>query len=416
MLVLLEAHSERRHSARDLIVALCSTALLVASTNLFAAERVETKGERRSAIRATATSGSCFDPLKPTRRRSVRSGPPCSIRPTLSITVSEPAVCANDIVRVSWQASESGAQVCIDGVGSGLPATGFRDILLASSTVFRGRAFYCNYGAEARAEVAVLPQPSGRITLSTTSVEPNATFTASMPPGAASYAWNVTNGTIVSGATSNVATVRAGSSGVVTVSGTASNGEGCGASDTALVSIIEPIPPPNVTGWPDSAPPRQFGQGFPLRFTIENGTSWSIRSSFGECLDPPSGTGDGPVETVYHVCFGVETGVDTVTLTVTGPGGTTIKTLEVLVNCGHPATLEAAATSIPHGATTTLRITPYSAWTLTSAKGNPLSKTSGCCLETVTFTGAVVGTDTVTLTWQACPGEPNAATVQITVQ
>jgi PKD repeat protein len=296
-----------------------------------------------------------------------------------------------------------------------LPAEGFRDIELASSTVFRGRAFYCNYGVEARAEVAVLAQPSGRITVSTTSVEANTTFTASMPPGATSYVWNVTNGSIESGANSNAATIRAGSSGVVTVNGTASNGEGGSGSDTALVSIIEPIPPPLVTGWPDSAPPRQFGEGFPIRFSVENGTSWSIRSSFGECLYPLSGSGDGPVQTVYHVCLGVEAGVDTVTLTVTGPGGTTVKTLDVLVNCGHPATLEAATTSIPRGSTTTLRITPYSTWTLTSSKGNPLSKTSGCCLETVTFTGAVVGTDTVTLTWQACPGEPNAATVQITV-
>ncbi len=237
MLGLFETHFETLRSARGLAFAIGGGALLVVSMNLFAAERAETKTERTPTMRTTATSGSCFDPPKPTRRRSA----PCSIRPTLSIIVSEPGICANDMVRVSWQASEPGAQVCIDGVGSGLPATGFRDIQLASTTVFRGRAFYCNYSAEAHAEVAVLPQPSGRITVSTTSVEANATFTASMPPDAASYAWNVANGTIVGGATSNVATVRAGSSGVVTVSGTASNGEGCSVSDTTLVSIIEPI-------------------------------------------------------------------------------------------------------------------------------------------------------------------------------
>ena len=415
MLGLFETHA-MRHSARDLTVVLCGTALLVVSMNLSAEERVETKTERiPPTIRTTATSGSCFDLPKPTRRRAVGKGPPCSIRPTLRITVSEPAICANGMVRVSWQASESGANVCIDGVGSGLPATGFRDIQLASSAVFRGRAFYCNYGAEVRAEVAVLPQPSGRITVSTTSVEANTTFTASMPPGAASYAWNATNGTIVSGANSNVATIRSGASGVVTVNGMASNGEGCSASDTALVSITEPIPPPIVTGWPESAPPRQFGQGFPLRFTIEHGASWNIASSLANCLSIPSGTSDGTFETIYSVCI-FDPGADTVTLTVTGQGGTTIKTLPVYVNCGHPGTLAAKDTSINQGATTTLTVGSYTSWTLASAKGNPLSKTSGCCEDTVTFTGAIRGIDTITLTWPACPGEPSMAMVQITVQ
>lgn len=411
---LFETYSEMRRTVHSFAVTICGATLLVVSMNLFAAERVETKTERIPTIRKTATSGGCFDPPKPTRRRAVRSGPPCSIHPTLSITVSEPAICANGMVRVSWQASEPRANACIDGVGGGLPSIGFRDVRLVHSTVFRGRAFYCNYGAEARAEVSVIPQPSGRVTVSTTRIEAQATFTASMPAGAVSYVWQLTNGMIVAGASSNTATIRAGASGVVTITGMASNGENCTASDTAVVSIIEPIPPPTVTGWPDSAPPRQFGQGFLLRFTIEHGASWNIASSLANCFSVPSAAGDGTFETIYGVCT-FDPGADTITLIVNGPGGSTTKTLPVNVNCGHPGTLTAKDTSINQGATTTLSVSSYTSWTLASASGNPLSKTSGTGAETVTFTGAVKGVDTVTLTWPACPGEPSTLSVQITV-
>ncbi len=142
--------------------------------------------------------------------------------------------------------------------------------------------------------------------------------------------------------------------------------------------------------------------------------SWHIDSSLANCFSVLSGTGDGTFETIYSVCT-FDPGADTITLIVNGPGGSTTKTLPVNVNCGHPGTLASKDTSINQGATTTLTVGSYTSWTLASANGNPLSKTSGCCEETVTFTGAIKGTDTITLTWPACPGEVNTLSVQITV-
>ncbi len=73
---------------------------------------------------------------------------------------------------------------------------------------------------------------------------------ASGPNGAATYAWSITNGTIISGGNGPIVTYQAGASGVASLQLTVGNATGCTASNSAVVPIIVLPPVGGTTGAP----------------------------------------------------------------------------------------------------------------------------------------------------------------------
>lgn len=163
--------------------------------------------------------------------------------------------------------------------------------------------------------------PSATVSAPSSAVS-GSTFIASMPAGAASYVWSATNGTIQSGQGTRTATIlvtgAAGST--VTVHGTASNGAGCTATDTASVAVTQPAPV-IVSFTADSYTVPAFGTTT-LRFSIQNAASWKLLSSLGNGRTPSNGTGSGSFTSQYG--RNVAAGADTVTLQVTGLDGSVI--------------------------------------------------------------------------------------------
>ncbi len=156
------------------------------------------------------------------------------------------------------------------------------------------------------------------------------TFSASMPFGAASYSWSVTGGTIQSGQGSRSITVlvTAAAGGSVVVRGTASNGGGCTASDSASVSVTAPAPDGSISANPTTV--AFFGPGSTLTVTVINGTSWNLVSSLGNPFGGNAGTGSGTF--TVHYDPQIAKGNDTITLTIYGQNGQTItRTVHILV-------------------------------------------------------------------------------------
>lgn len=149
------------------------------------------------------------------------------------------------------------------------------------------------------------------------------------------YQWQVTgNGSIVSGATSTVVTIRSGASGTLSVTGTAHNGT-CTAIDTKVVAVSPPLPViSNVNVMPN---PVLFGGLAAIEFTTANTTSWEVSSGIGNgfAVDPGRfGSGDGAQFVIYSAA--ANDGQETVTITATGPGGQTTQTLSFLVSDNAP--------------------------------------------------------------------------------
>lgn len=199
------------------------------------------------------------------------------------------------------------------------------------------------------------------------SVQPNTTFTASMPAGADSYQWQVTgNGSVLSGATSAVVTIRSGAAGSLSVTGTAQNGT-CTATDTKVVAISPPLPAiSNVSVMPN---PVLFGGLAAIAFTTSNTTSWAISSAIGNGFtsDPPhAGSGDGDHFVIYSASS--NDGQETMTITASGPGGQTTQTLSFLVSDSAPNTpptiSSVVATNTPSGLTLTYTLSGANYWVL----------------------------------------------------
>jgi hypothetical protein len=198
-------------------------------------------------------------------------------------------------------------------------------------------------------------------------VQPNTTFTASMPVGADTYQWQVSgNGSIVSGATSAIATIQAGTSGSISITGTATNGT-CTATDTKVVSV-SPAPPviSNVSVMPN---PVLFGGLAAIDFTTLNTTSWAISSAIGNGFtsDPPhAGSGDGDHFVIYSASS--NDGQETMTITASGPGGQTTQTLSFLVSDNAPNTpptvSPVVATNTPSGLTLAYTLSGANYWVL----------------------------------------------------
>jgi PKD repeat protein len=245
------------------------------------------------------------------------------------------------------------------------------------------------------------------------SVAPSATFSASMPFGAASYSWNVTNGTILSGQGTNVVSVRAGSSGSVSLSGTASNGSGCSASSSATVAIV--CPAASGTASVGSS----VNQGSSLSGSVSTTGSWTVTSALGNAVSPSSGNGS-----TSFTYTGTNAGNDTLTFTFTNACGSTVqRTANITVSVVIPAptaSISANPTSINFGQTSTLTFTVANAtsWQLSRTSGNHFAGgSSGTTSGTFTRTydaDTSTGVDTITLTVTG-PGGTATATCTITV-
>lgn len=198
------------------------------------------------------------------------------------------------------------------------------------------------------------------------SVPSNTTFTASMAAGAGSYQWQVTgNGSILSGATSAVVTIRSGASGTLSVTGTAQNGT-CTSTDSRVVAVSPPLPViSNVSVMPTSIP---FGGVAAIEFTTTNTTSWEISSGIGNgfASDPGRfGSGDGDNFVIYGACC--NEGQETATIMATGPGGQTTQTVSFLIsdsapNAPKPTITSIVATNTPSGLTLTHTLSGANYW------------------------------------------------------
>ncbi|MHB0971524.1 MAG: hypothetical protein ACYC7A_20800 [Thermoanaerobaculia bacterium] len=170
--------------------------------------------------------------------------------------------------------------------------------------------------------------PSANIT-APSSFPSGSTFYASMPAGAASYDWTVTGGSIQSGQGTQSITVlvTASAGGSVILAGTASND--CGSDhDTHSVSVTGAVPV--ISSFSANPTTIGFGGASTLTFTLENVTSWSLKSSIGNGFSQSSGTGSGTFTVTYSAAN--NTGVDAVAVLVEGPGGSAVRTIQITVN------------------------------------------------------------------------------------
>lgn len=109
-----------------------------------------------------------FTPLAPPpppqpvgRRRAVAPSLTVCRLPSLTLTASKAAACAQEPVTLTWQASDPNARVTIDSAGGTLPASGSTTVSSAFSAAYSGRATNaCGTGAEAIVVVPLTAQGS----------------------------------------------------------------------------------------------------------------------------------------------------------------------------------------------------------------------------------------------------------------
>src|SRR5262249_44138096 len=85
--------------------------------------------------------------------------------------------------------------------------------------------------------LTVSAYPSAVVLLTSTNVSPASTNTASAPAGATTYSWNISNGSIIGSANSQIVTYTAGTFGNMTLSLTVANASGCTANASTNLSI-----------------------------------------------------------------------------------------------------------------------------------------------------------------------------------
>ncbi len=226
-------------------------------------------------------------------------------------------------------------------------------------------------------------KPSAGIT-TPSSVDPNASFIAAMPAGASSYSWDVSGGAITSGQGTATVTIAAGSSGVVSIASTASNGEGCTDTGHANIAIVIPAPiitdftAPSIVEWATNAT---------VSFALQYTDSWTITTSstskgwngaidpgdanfFG---DPSQGPGGATTWTGASTCTAntnctpkISGSVavtfspylpnnDAIILTAVGPGGTTMASVPVKIPGANCKAVD-IATAVPVGSSATVAV------------------------------------------------------------
>lgn len=271
------------------------------------------------------------------------------------------------------------------------------------------------------------------------SVEPNVSFTASMPSGASSYSWDVSGGAITSGQGTSTVAITAGSAGLVSIRSTASNGVGC--TDTSVLNVSIVIPPPVITDL--TAPSTvEWATVASVSFALQHTDSWTITTSstsngWGDAFDPgdinyfgdPStGPGGAPTWTGASTCApntncspkisGSVTltfvpylpNRDAIILTAVGPGGTRTASVPVKIpgaNC--KAVDIASAVAVGSSATLTVKWITSDAGTLvpSSSLGNAFSPTNrpvpeGLGTYSFLYTRSIAGDDHVRFSGPSC--------------
>ena len=229
----------------------------------------------------------------------------------------------------------------------------------------------------------------------------------------ATYAWTITNGTITAGAGTRSVTWRAGATGPVRLSVTVRTSAGCTSSGTADVALD---PSPTISSFTATPSTISFFGTSTLNFTIANATSWSLSSSLGHSAGPASGSGSGAFTAVYSADNA--TGTDTVTLTVTGPCGTTTQTVQIVV-CSPADTPNATITapsSVCHDSTDNAASVPSAgagatyAWTITNG-----TITGGNGTNAITFSAGPTGPVQLSVTVTNASGCPAPGSASVTV-
>lgn len=187
----------------------------------------------------------------------------------------------------------------------------------------------------------------------------------------------------------------------------------CGA-DSGTTTVTVPKTPV-ITSYtaPATVAP---GAGGTITFAYTDGTSYAFTSSLGNTFTPSGGNSTTGESVNYNRDNAA--GPDTITLTVTGPCGTTQDT-RVINDPPVITGFTTNPTSINFSETTTLTFTIAngSTWSLSSSIGNGFSQSSGTGSGPFTIMYSAAnneGTDTVTLTASG-PGGASSATVTILV-
>jgi hypothetical protein len=280
--------------------------------------------------------------------------------------------------------------------------------------------------------------PSASIT-GPASVAPNTSFSASMPSGASSYSWDVSGGTITSGQSMPLVTITAGSSGVVSVHSTASNGDGC--TDTSLMNVPIIMPAPSITNF--TAPSTlEWATNGSVSFALENAESWTITTSSTDkgwdsafdpgdanyFSDPSQGPGGATSWTGASTCAANSNCTPTVSgsvtltlsaylpnndaiiLTAVGSGGTTTRSVPVKIPGAICKAVEIASV-VPVGSSTTVKVKwiTSDAGTLvpSSALGNAFNPVNSPVFEglgtySFLYTRSVAGDDHIRLPGPGC--------------
>jgi hypothetical protein len=199
----------------------------------------------------------------------------------------------------------------------------------------------------------------------------------------------------------------------VTTAYTITKAASCGTDAATTTVTVQRTPVITSISAPAAVAP---GAGGTITFAYTDGTSYAFTSILGNTFTPSGGNSTTGGSVVYN--RDVAAGPDTITLTVTGPCGTTQDTRVI----NDPPVITGFTTnpaSINFGETTTLSFTIAngSSWTLSSSIGNGFSQSSGTGSGPFTITYSAAnneGTDTVTLNVTG-PGGASSATVTVLV-
>jgi hypothetical protein len=177
----------------------------------------------------------------------------------------------------------------------------------------------------------------------------------------------------------------------------------CGGGEaTGGYEILSPCQSPSISSFTIDQSTVCPGASSTMRFTIANGTSWSLKSALGNGLGPPSGSGAGNLTSVYIADS--TAGNDVVTLTAAGTcGNPATRTLNLTVPAPPVITSFNAPSSVGPGASATLTFayTNGTSYSFTSSLGNTFTPPDGNSTTggSVIYTRDVApGPDTITLT------------------
>ncbi|MGA8809539.1 MAG: hypothetical protein WB973_16840 [Thermoanaerobaculia bacterium] len=359
------------------------------------------------------------------RRRAVRSG---------TSTLPPPSPCATDtraaafVVGAACDTPEAtvsgGGQACAgDGVGiradfSGTPpfsgqwsdgATFTTD----ASSVTRTVASSGSYTLTSFSDATCSGLSSGQATVTIKPAPAITTFTVPTPVGAGqtgTITFAYSNGTsfvLTSSLNNTFSTCCSSSStgGSVTYNRDFAEGPDTitltvtGPCGTASSSRVITDPSPSITSFsvPSSVAPSASGT---ITFAYTNGTSYSFTSSLGNTFTPSGGDSSSGGSVVYS--RDVAHGSDTITLTVTGPGGTASAS-RVIADPSPVITSFSVPSSVAPGAsgTITFTYTGGTSYLIQSNLGNSVSATSGTSTTggSITYTrDTEYGDDTIRLT------------------